>query len=117
MYKLAISDSVGFQANVVVNDAGHTREFKVHLTAKRLGEAELQDLQQNHPSQPTTEFLQNHITGWSQDVILNDDGSPAEFCSDALAALLDIGGAAQTIFVQYRRALSGMGGIEGRAKN
>jgi len=50
-------------------------------------------------------FLKQALTGWEgQTLVLNDDGTPAEFSTEALEALFDIQGVGMVVFNAFVKA-------------
>lgn len=99
-YKLAISNVVVVPVEVKINDeTGKAKTHKFSVTCNRLG---ADDLAAAFAGVSPQEFLTAEVTAWSgQKLVLEDDGTPAEFCADSLAALLDIQGMVMVIFGAY----------------
>lgn len=116
MYKLNVSDTVEFPVTLTVNDAGTPREFTLRLQAKRLTDQALDAARDSNLK--TEAFLAEHITGWrDQTLVVQADGSPADYTPEAFAVLLGVGGARLAVLAAYQRALAGADGLGGRAKN
>lgn len=99
-YKLAISNIVVVPVEVKIGDeTGKPKTHKFSITCNRLG---ADDLTAAFNGISPQDFLMNEVTGWSgQKLVLEDDGTPAEFCADSLAALLDIQGMVMVVFGAY----------------
>ena len=118
MYKLAVSNTVEFPVKLSVNDAGTRRDFTLRLQGQRLSDKYLADIRRDEPDLSTADFLLRHLTGWpEQRLVLNDDGTPADFNADALGVLLGIVGATPLIFTAYMEAIGQAATPAGRAKN
>ncbi|MFZ3289259.1 MAG: hypothetical protein WA191_20765 [Telluria sp.] len=100
-YKIVVSDTVAVQVKGALSDAdGKPVSFKFTLACKRLGAEEYKARMEGEST--TKDVMQEVTTGWSgQRLVLEEDGTPAEFCADALDALLDINGMANVCFVAY----------------
>lgn len=101
-YKIVVSDTVAVQVKGALSDAdGKPASFKFTLVCKRLNAEEFKSRMEGGES-TTKDVMQEVTTGWNgQRLVLEEDGTPAEFCADALEALLDINGMANVCFVAY----------------
>jgi hypothetical protein len=102
-YTLAISDTVVVPVKGTLSDAGGKPfPFKFSLVCNRLGAEELKAALTGSDEVLLKEFVTERAVGWkNQTLVLEEDGQPAEFCADALAALLDISGMALLCFNAY----------------
>lgn len=118
MYKLAVSNTVEFPVKLSVNDAGTRRDFTPRLQGQRLDQDAIAATFRDEPDLSTADFLRRHLTGWAdQRIVLNEDGTPADFNADALGVLLGIVGATPLIFTAYMEAIGQAATPAGRAKN
>lgn len=108
-YKVAVSDTVVVTVKASIADnGGKPVPHKFTLTCQRRGAAEM--LAEMEGGFNAKAFMKEVTTGWEgQRLVLNEDGSPAEFESDALDALLDISGMAMVCFAAYGNAASAQG--------
>lgn len=105
-YKLAISDQVQFPVAIKLNDDGKDRTFNFDLVARRLSQSEMSDVVSDK-EQLIRDFLQANVTGWKrQQLVLDEDGKPAEFNPESFDALLSVTGAGLNILGKYLEANS-----------
>ena len=102
IYKLAVSNVVVVPVKgSFVDEDGKAKPFKFSLVCKRMGA----DAQKEALSAGDTliiDFMSGLITDWrDQRLVLEQDGTPAEFCADALEALFDISGIAMLCYSAY----------------
>lgn len=102
-YALAIANVVRVPVKVDIKDAdGKEKFYKFSLVCKRLGAEETAEV---FKTMPAYDFMMANTTGWDgQRLVLEDDGTPAAFCPDALAALFDISGLLLVCFNAYVKA-------------
>lgn len=102
-YLFAIGDVVRVPVKTSIADVdGKGKEYKFSLTCERLG---AEALSTAFASMSPKDFLMKYTTGWAdQKLVLNDDRTPAEFCADALEALLDIQGLVMVVFNAYLKS-------------
>ena len=138
-FKLAIADVIEFPVHLKLRDGGVTKDFRFHLSGKRLASEEArvifdaiqEDVAAEAAKKATgvddgyeakfhpLEVLRTNITGWrGQTLVLADDeGTPAEFSPDALDALLSINGVAGICVGNYINALNTENPEAARRKN
>jgi hypothetical protein len=104
-YLLAISDVVHVPVWVKIADGeGKEKDYKFSLVCNRLG---AEDQAEKFGVLSPRDFLMQETTGWSgQRLVLNDDKTPADFCEDAFAAMLDIQGLTIVAFNAYMKAVN-----------
>ena len=103
-YKIVVGNTVAvLVAGSHTNESGKAIPFKFTLICKRLDAAELKDALADKET-PVSEFVTNVATDWrDQRLVLEDDDKPAEFCPDALEALLNINGMSMLCFTAYMK--------------
>ena len=103
-YKIVVANTVAVLVKgSFTNDAGKDVPFKFTLVCKRLEADELKEALAGGETQ-VTEFITNVATDWrDQRLVLEDDDKPAEFCPDALEALLNITGMGMLCFTSYMK--------------
>ena len=104
-YALAVSNTVRFPVKVKLLDGdGKEKEFKFYLIMDRLGAQESIEV---FKAKSAFDVLREYTKGWeSQRLVLEDDGTPAEFCADAFESLLDIQGLTLVCFNAYVKAIN-----------
>lgn len=113
MYKLAISNTTDFPVRFTYKDGDRPREFSFFMLADRLPQDELTQAVRDE-DRMTTEFLKSKIKGWrGQQLVLDEEGRPADFSTEAFDAMLSIIGLPAEIFAAYIKACS----VTGKAKN
>jgi hypothetical protein len=101
MYKLAISDTVSFKIKMSIVDNKATKVFVFGLTATRLSQDDITARFANK-DEKTKDFVAEVVTDWEgQTLVLDADGKPAEYSSDALDAMLNVPGVSNLIFAAY----------------
>ena len=103
-YKVVVSNTVLVPVTgSISNEAGEPVKFKFSLTCKRLAADEMKTRMEGKGT--LKDILQEVTTGWSgQRLVLEESGDPAEFCPEALEALLDISGMSLVCFNAYGAA-------------
>ena len=113
MFKLAVGNAISFPVTLNLMDGAQARQFRFTLSGNRMSQDEMHE-EINHPGKLLSDILlascasdpdQPRITGWSgQRLVLNEDGTPAEFSREAFAAMLSFVGVPRTIFDAYSEA-------------
>jgi len=120
-FQLAIGDRFTFPVHLKVRDGADTKDFKFQLEGKRLdSETARKVLTGEGESSGMTvqEFLRENITGWrSQRVVLDEEGQPAEYSTEALDSMLTISGVPAVLYQAFVLALGATSGAEGARKN
>lgn len=100
-FKIAVANSVLVPVEGTFRDAeGNKQPFKFSLVCERQGAEE--QAKALDGGVMMKDFMTPRTTGWrDQTLVLEEDGTPAEFCPEALAALFDIGGVAALAFHAY----------------
>ncbi len=100
-YKIAVSDTCIVPVEGALKDEnGKPRKFKFSLTCTRTDADEFKEKLKGDFD--ISDFLQSVTQGWKgQDLVLEDDDTPAQFCGDSFAALLNITGMAMVCFSAY----------------
>ncbi|MGF6116694.1 hypothetical protein ABIE30_000638 [Janthinobacterium lividum] len=103
-YKIVVGNTVAVPvAGSHTNESGNVIPFKFSLICKRLDTAGLKSALNGGETQ-VDEFIADVAMGWrDQRLVLEDDDKPAEFCEDALAALLSISGMGMLCFTAYMK--------------
>lgn len=103
-FKIVVGNTVAVPvAGSHTNEAGKAIPFKFTLICKRLDAEEMKEAFVGGETQ-VNEFVTDVATGWrDQRLVLEDDDKPAEFCPDALEALLNITGMAMLCFNAYMK--------------
>jgi hypothetical protein len=93
-YKVVVSNNViVLVEGKIADDDGAARPFKFSLVCKRLdADALKQELEDKEES--ASELMKKITTGWRDQrlVLEEDETTPAEFCEDAMSALMGIAG-------------------------
>lgn len=100
VFKIIVSDKVGFKVQGAVNDAaGVAQSFDFKLTCKRLDADQIQQKLKSDSDASITEFLVDVIENWSgpQD----GEGTPLPYTEDNLRAMCRIPGVAPITFRAY----------------
>lgn len=120
-FKLIIGNSIEVPVHLKIRDGDTLREFRFHVTGKRLSAEEARQKLSGELDEGATvgEFLTQHLTGWrGQKLVVDEDsGTPAPFSPEALTAMLDVAGAAGIIYLAYLKELAASDGAEARRKN
>ena len=100
-YKVVVSDTVIVPIKgSLSDDAGKPVPFRFTLTCKRMTADEFKDRMSGEFN--IKELMAEVATGWAgQRLVLEQDGTPAEFCADAFDAMLNISGMALVCFNAY----------------
>jgi hypothetical protein len=102
-YKILVSNTVIVPVEGKLTDAaGKPVPFKFTLTCKRSDQAQMKE-QFDGKSLVFADFMQEVTTNWAgQRLVMEEDGeTPAEFCADALSAMLNINGMGLICFNAY----------------
>lgn len=107
-YKLAVSDTVSVPVKFSQADGGKLKQFSFTLFIERQGETEFEEGCKGEHGVPTNakvcEKMLSLTTGWKgQEFILNDDGTPAEFCQEALAMMYNAVGVLDVVVKSYMK--------------
>lgn len=102
-FRLGVAAIMCFPVSLqIMNAKGEVDTHEFTVTGTRYG---IQERQQLFSKMTTVEFMKQAFTGWDgQKLVLNDDGTPAEFSTEALEAMFDIDGVALVIFNDYVKA-------------
>lgn len=89
----------------IAEENGGTKPFKFTLTCRRMSASQFKEKLET-PDFRAQDVMADVTTGWSgQRLVMEEDGvTPADFCQDALAALLDISGMAMACFTAFGKA-------------
>lgn len=92
-YKMAVGNVVRVSVEgTCSNEDGQKTKFKFSLRCTRLSATDLAAALASRDDL-AKDFLISVTTDWKeQRLVLEEDGSPAEFCTEAFEALLDIAG-------------------------
>ena len=101
-YKLAISNIILTKVKGTYTDeAGSTKTFDFQLEQDRIDQDELQR-SFAEKGESTSDFLKRVTKGWRhQKLVLNEDGTPADFSAEALDCLCNIPGMGSHCFQAY----------------
>jgi len=120
-YKLKIGNFIEVPIHLRVRDGGQTKDFKFHVTGKRLSAEEARTKLSGEgdvANETVGEFLKANLTDWrGQTLVVDEADQPAAFAPAALEALLGVAGAAGVIYVAYLKELAVSDGSEARRKN
>lgn len=119
---LKIGNFVELPIRLEINDGSKPAIFNFKLTAKRLSVSEWEkhfSTDGEHSGQPVREFLLDHITGWSGQGLVIDEGTgqPADFSREAFTAMLSVMGVQPVVFQKYIEAIASADSKGGKAKN
>lgn len=97
MFKLAIDDVVEVPVRFTLRVKNVDKSMAFTLIAKRVSLDDYSD-------QSVAEFLRSNVTDWKdQKLVLDQDGSPAEFSDDAFDAMLKVPGVTGAVWNAYQR--------------
>lgn len=101
-YKVVISNTIHTRVKGFYKDeSGVSKPFTFELVQDRLDQTALDEVI-GDKSENTAEFIRRITHGWKgQRLVLTEDDQPAEFCAEALDALLNITGMANFCFQAY----------------
>ena len=101
-YKLAISNIILTKVKGTYTDeAGSTKTFDFQLEQDRIDQDGLKRTLTDK-TEDAVEFLKRITKGWrGQRLVLNDDGTPADFCPEAFDCLLNVSGMGGYCFQAY----------------
>ncbi|OBV37724.1 hypothetical protein [Janthinobacterium psychrotolerans] len=103
-YKLSVSDQVVVNVSFSVSDNGKFKPQKFDLICDRVDSSALMQIVKSEEDVETRlsgmkAKLLDVATGWrGQTLVLEDDGTPAAFCSEALEFMLGIHGVTVLVF-------------------
>jgi hypothetical protein len=102
-YKVNVSDTVLVPVEGTLADAqGNPQPFKFSLVCDRLTGEEKRKTMSSLVVSDIPKFFAQVTKGWrDQTLVQEEDGKPAEFCSEALDALFNIDGVGQLAFNAY----------------
>lgn len=109
-YKLSVSNVFLWPVKVTMLDEdGVQQERTIEALFKRKPMSEVGELQQKlEADQDGLAFIREILAGWkSQDLLLLEDGTPAPFNDDTLAAMVDVAGVATEFVWSYGDAVRG----------
>lgn len=99
--KLAIANIVKVPVKFTLNNGGKVSQFSFSVTCDRLDQDEIKSRLSDGESL-IKEFLTGVITGWDgQKLVIEEDGTPADFDAESLDMLLGTAGVAMVIFNAY----------------
>lgn len=103
-FKIVVGNTVAVPvAGSHTNESGKAIPFKFTLICDRLNAADLKAALGSGDTQ-VDEFVTSVATGWrDQRLVLEEDDTPADFCADALEALLNISGLGMLCFTAYMK--------------
>lgn len=109
-FKIVVSNTVAVPvAGSHTNENGKPVPFKFTLICKRLNAEDLKVALDGGEAK-VDEFVADVVTGWrDQRLVLESDDTPAEYCPDALAALLNISGMGMLCFQSYMKEAGAKG--------
>jgi len=93
-YKVVVSDNViVLVEGKIADESGTPRPFKFSLVCKRLG-ADALKLELEDKEESASELMKKITTGWRDQrlVLEEDEKTAAEFCDEAMSALMGIAG-------------------------
>lgn len=102
-YKVVVSDTVLVPVEGTLTDAeGNPQAFKFSLICGRLPSDEKRKAFESLAINDIPKFFAPLTKGWrEQTLVQEEDGSPAQFCAEALEALFNIDGIGQLVFNAY----------------
>lgn len=99
--KLIIENTVKVPVKFTLNNNGKIASFFFSVTCDRLDQAEIKS-RLGDGEALISEFLADIIKGWDgQKLVVEEDGAPADFDSEALDMLLSTAGVSMVIFNAY----------------
>lgn len=99
--KLVIENTVKVPVKFSLNNNGKTTPFSLTLICDRLEQAEIKS-RSSDGEKTAREFLTDVIKGWEgQKLIVEDDGTPADFDDESCEMLLNTAGVAMVIYIAY----------------
>lgn len=120
-FQLAIGDRFEVPVHFTVRDGAQVKPFRFHLECNRLDAEEARRAltgEGDAAGLTVQEFLHQNIVGWrGQKLVLQADGTPADFSTEALDAMLGISGVGAVLYQAYVGALAAASGTEGQRKN
>ena len=117
-FKLTIGDVIEFPVKGSVKDGAGTVAFSFTLSARRLHTAAFREAFGPESQVLSRDFLLANVTDWrGQRLVLDDDGNPAAFSTEALDCLLGVVGMETLCVNAYRDALVASHTPAGRAGN
>jgi hypothetical protein len=100
-YKLAVENTVKVPVKFNLNNGGKISSFSFSLMCDRISQDEINAAVEDKESK-AKDFIAKVAKSWlGQTLVLDDDGSPAPFCSESLDAMLDVIGVAGVIYLSY----------------
>ena len=100
-FVLAVDDVVEVPVKLSLKNKGVHRTFAFDLTCSRLAQDDI-NTRLEDKSGKVADFLKDVVTDWKgQKLVLTQDGTPAEFSSEALDAMLNVAGVATVCFSAY----------------
>ena len=100
-YKIAVEDITTFNVKFTLKTGGVHKTFSFELTAERLPQEEINARLENKQG-TLSDFMRPLLQGWSgQKLVLNQDGTPADFNDDSRDAMLNVAGVGTVIFNSY----------------
>lgn len=105
-YKIAIGNKIDVDVAGKIEDGGSPKNFKFKLKCERLDQEEITKRMQNK-DESIKEFMESVTTGWAdQRLVLNEDDTPADYTTEALAALMSIAGMPVFLYQAYLKAVA-----------
>jgi hypothetical protein len=100
-YRLAVENTVKVPVKFTLNDAGKAVKFAFTLTCDRLTQDEIKERMQNGDAL-VSEFMTGVIKDWhGQTLVVDEDGKPVDFTTDALNMMLGTSGVSMVVFNAY----------------
>jgi hypothetical protein len=117
-FKLSVQPIMMVPVKGSISDAKGRVSFSFELLCKRLSREEYAAVFAPDSSGSVREFFRENVTGWQkQKLVLNEDGSPADFSIEALDFLLDVTGIESAALTAYIHAYDTAATREGRSGN
>jgi hypothetical protein len=100
-YKLVIENTVKVPVKFDLNNGGKTTSFDFKVICERLTQSEITATIEDQ-DEKIKDFVCRVAKGWSgQTLVVEEDGTPAEFNDESLAVMLDVATVAHLIFNSY----------------
>lgn len=117
-FKLTIGSMLTLRVKGFITDGPKPVAVEFKATAKRVDSERYRATFGKDSEVLGADFLREVLTGWSdQKLVTDEDGQPADFCPEALDALLQIVGIEAYILRAYVDAISISDTQKGRAGN
>lgn len=101
--KLAIQNSVKVPVKFTLNNSGKVAAFSYSVVCDRIDQDEIK-ARLNNQDEMISDFLAQIITGWEgQTLVVEEDGTPADFDAESLSLMLTTAGVSLAIFQSYMK--------------